>query len=64
MAQEVTITIDLKTAAVEVDTAGFRGNGCAAVIEGFAKAAGASTAAMVKKSEYNAPIIAANRLKQ
>ena len=64
MAKEITITIDLATAAVNVETDGFKGKGCAAVIEGFAKAAGASTAKMVKKSDYNAPIIAANRLRQ
>jgi hypothetical protein len=63
MAREVTITID-EQAKVTVDTAGYHGKGCAAVIEGFAKAAGASSAGMIKKVEYNAPAIAANRLKQ
>lgn len=63
MAKEITIVID-ENAQVSVDLEGFHGRGCAAVIEGFAKAAGASTAGMVKKSEFNAPIIAQNRLKQ
>jgi hypothetical protein len=62
--KETTVEIDLKTAEVKVETEGFHGKGCAAVIEGFAKAAGASSAGMVKKQEFNAPAIAANRLKQ
>ncbi len=64
MAKEITVEIDLSNAQVSVDLEGFKGKGCAAVIEGFAKAAGASTAAMVKKHDYNAPVIAQNRLKQ
>jgi hypothetical protein len=63
MAREITIIID-ETGQTSVDLEGFKGRGCAAVIEGFAKAAGASSAGMVKKSEFNAPIIAQNRLKQ
>jgi hypothetical protein len=63
MAKEITIIID-ETGQTSVDLEGFHGKGCAAVIEGFAKAAGASTTGMVKKSEYNAPAITANRLKQ
>ncbi len=61
--KEITIEID-EQGNVKVETDGFQGKGCGAVIEGFAKAAGASSAGMVKKSEYNAPIIAQNRLKQ
>jgi hypothetical protein len=63
MAKEITIVID-ENANVSVDLEGFHGKGCSAVIEGFAKAAGASTAGMVKKREFNAPVIAQNRLKQ
>jgi hypothetical protein len=61
--KEITVVID-EQGGVSVDLEGFHGKGCAAVIEGFAKAAGASSAGMVKKQEFNAPIIAQNRLKQ
>lgn len=64
MAKEITIEIDLSTAEVSVDLEGFHDKGCAAVIEGFAKAAGASSANMVKKREFNAPSLTQNRLKQ
>lgn len=62
--QEVTITIDLATAETEVDLAGFHGKGCGAIVEGFAKAAGTTTAGMVKKQEFNAPSITKSTLKQ
>jgi hypothetical protein len=61
--KEITITIDPATAGVEVDLEGFQGKGCQAVIEGFARAAG-TNANITHKREFNAPIIAANRLKQ
>jgi hypothetical protein len=64
MAKEITLTFDLEKGTVEADLDNFHGKGCAAVIEGFAEAAGASTAGMVKKHEYNAPILGQNRLKQ
>lgn len=62
--KEITVTIDPATAGVEVDLEGFQGKGCQAVIEGFARAAGGNLANIQRKREFNAPIIAANRLKQ
>ena len=59
--QMVIITIGEGECTVE--TEGFQGKGCAAIHEGFAKAVGTSTH-MEKKREFNAPIIAANRLTQ
>ena len=57
------ITIEIENGEVSVDLEGFHGKGCAAVQEGFAKAVGKATAVQPKR-EFNAPIIAANRLKQ
>jgi hypothetical protein len=63
MAKEITVTIN-PDASVEVDLDGFAGKGCAAIIEGFAKAAGASSAGMIKKTEFNAPSIVKKTLNQ
>ena len=57
------ITITIGDGECTVETEGFKDKGCAAIHEGFAKAVGAS-ARMEKKREFNAPVIAANRLKQ
>lgn len=60
--QMVTVTIDEKGEA-KVETEGMQGKGCAAIHEAFARAAGKSTS-IEHKREFNAPVIAANRLKQ
>ena len=58
----ITIEIDEKGNST-VDLEGFHGKGCAAIQEAFAKAVGTSTH-IEHKREFNAPVIAANRLKQ
>ena len=60
--QIVTVTFDDKSDPI-VDLEGFNGKGCAAVVEGFAKAVGQATSTTIKR-EFNAPVIAQNRLKQ
>ncbi len=64
MTKEITIEIDISTGAMSVDTAGYAGKGCQAVIEGFAKAAGANIANIQRKREFNASPIIQNRLRQ
>jgi hypothetical protein len=60
--QIITIVIDEKGDST-VDLEGFQGKGCGAIQEAFAKAVGTSTH-VDHKREFNAPVIAANRLKQ
>lgn len=57
------ITVEIGGGECSVDLEGFHGKGCAAVQEGFAKAVGTSTH-VEKKREFNAPVIAANKLQQ
>lgn len=57
------ITIEIENGECSVDLEGFNGKGCAAIVEGFAKAVGTSIR-VDKKREFNAPVIAANRLTQ
>jgi hypothetical protein len=64
MMKEVTVEIDLSTGNCTVETEGYQGKGCQAVHEGFARAAGSTIAHMQRKREFNAPMIADNRLKQ
>ena len=58
----ITVVIDEKGDST-VDLEGFAGKGCSAIVEAFAKAVGTSTH-IEHKREFNAPVIAANRLKQ
>lgn len=57
------VTIEIENGECSVDLEGFKGIGCAAIVEGFAKAVGTSIR-VDKKREFNAPVIAANRLTQ
>ena len=61
--KEIIIEIDQATGNCTVETVGFAGKGCQAIHEGFAKAAGSTIAHMQRKREFNAPMIADNRLK-
>ena len=61
--KKITFEIDGKGDAT-VNLEGFQGKGCHAIVEGFAKVLGSSTSNITHKRDYNAPVIAANRLKQ
>jgi hypothetical protein len=52
----VTLTIDPETAEVEVETAGYQGKGCAAVVEAFVKDFGGRVTEDRRKLEYNTPV--------
>lgn len=60
MSKLVTLTIDPQTAEVEVETTGYKGVGCAAVVEAFVKDFGGKVTADRRKVEYNQPL--ANQL--
>ena len=57
------ITIEIGEGECSVDLEGFAGKGCAAIVEGFAKAVGTSVR-VDKKREFNAPTLTGNRLQQ
>jgi hypothetical protein len=52
----ITLTIDPETAEVEVETAGYKGVGCAAVVEAFVKDYGGKVTDDRRKAEYNTPL--------
>jgi hypothetical protein len=60
----ITVEIDLDTAESTVETTGFQGRGCEAIVRGIAAALGDSNAAITHKREYNAPTLTGNRLNQ
>ena len=60
----VTLTIDDATAELIVETTGFMGKGCEAVVKGITAALGDSNATITHKREYNAPTLTGNRLNQ
>jgi hypothetical protein len=60
----VTLTIDDSTAETTVETNGFIGKGCEAIVKGIAVALGDDKANITHKREYNAPSLTANRLNQ
>ncbi len=64
LAKTVTLTIDDATAEVTIETDGFKGKGCEAIVKGIAAALGNSGAKINHKSEYNAPTLTSNRLQQ
>jgi hypothetical protein len=59
----VTIEIGCDGEDAKVETEGMQGKGCGAIHEAFAKACGKSTS-IERKREFNAPIIAANKMQQ
>jgi hypothetical protein len=56
MAKIITVTIDPETADAEIDLAGYKGKGCHAVQEVFARDLGGESKKLVRKSEFNAPV--------
>ena len=60
----ITVEIDLDTAESTVETTGFQGKGCEAIVKGIAAALGDSNATITHKREYNAPTMTGNRLNQ
>jgi hypothetical protein len=60
MSKIITLTIDPETAEVEVETTGYKGVGCAAVVEAFVKDFGGKVIDDRRKAEYNQPL--ANQL--
>ena len=60
----ITVEIDLDTAESIVETTGFMGKGCEAIVKGIAAALGDSNATITHKREYNAPTMTGNRLNQ
>lgn len=56
MAKIVTATIDLDTAEVEVDLAGYKGKGCHALQDVFSKALGGKTVVEKKKPEFTSNV--------
>ena len=60
----ITVEIDLDTAESTVETTGFQGKGCEAIVKGIAAALGDSNATITHKREYNAPTLTGNRLNQ
>jgi hypothetical protein len=61
--KEITVTIDLESAGVEVDLDGYQGKGCSAIQEGFARAIGKSVS-VTNKPEFNRPCKTENKLQQ
>lgn len=57
------ITVEIGNGECSVDLEGFSGKGCAAVVEGFAKAVGSANH-VEKKREFNAPSIVNNKVQQ
>jgi hypothetical protein len=60
--EEITITIG--QGSVEVDLEGFKGKGCHAIQEGFAKAFSGKQTHVTRKREYNAPSLEKKKLNQ
>jgi hypothetical protein len=60
--REITVTIEAGNATVETD--GFMGHGCEAVVKGIAAALGNAGASITHKREFNAPTLTDNRLRQ
>ena len=60
----ITLTLDDATAESTVETSGFQGRGCEAIVKGIAAALGDSNATITHKREYNAPTLTGNRLNQ
>ncbi len=60
----ITVEIDLDTAESTVETTGFQGRGCEAIVKGIAASLGDSNATITHKREYNAPTLTGNRLNQ
>jgi hypothetical protein len=58
----VTIEIPDDGTDMKVETDGFMGKGCGAIHDALASALGKST--VTHKKEFNAPVIAANRIAQ
>jgi len=59
----VSVTIDENGNSI-VETDGFRGHGCEAIVKGIAAALGNSGAKINHKSEYSAPSLTQNKLQQ
>jgi hypothetical protein len=60
----ITLTLDDETAESTVETSGFQGHECEAIVRGIAAALGNSGAKINHKREYNAPTLTSNRLNQ
>lgn len=57
MAKIITVTIDPETGDAEVDLQGYKGKGCHAVQEAFAKGFGGVSKKLTKKPEYNQVVV-------
>jgi hypothetical protein len=64
LARIVEVTIDLTTAETTVETSGFQGKGCEAVVKGITAALGDANAVITHKREFSAPSLTSNRLNQ
>ena len=60
----ITVEIDLDTAESTVETTGFQGRGCEAIVKGIAAALGDASANITHKREFSAPTLTGNRLNQ
>jgi hypothetical protein len=60
--QEIVITIG--DGKVDVDLEGFKGQGCHAIQEGFAKAFSGKQTHVTRKREFNAPSLEKKKLNQ
>ena len=60
----ITVEIDLDTAESIVETTGFQGRGCEAIVKGIAAALGDSNATITHKREFSAPSLTKNKLQQ
>jgi len=64
LARIVEVTIDLDTAETTVETSGFQGKSCEAVVKGITAALGDASANITHKREFSAPTLTGNRLQQ